>query len=75
MVNASQSRANTGTGNTEYNLVSILYHSLEEAATCEQYMADAEQQNDQDIAQFLREVQDEDRRRADRAKQLLKNRL
>jgi len=73
MANASQAKANTGTSNTEYNLVSILYHSLEEAATCEKYISDAG--NDQDIQQFLRDVQNEDRRRADRAKELLKNRM
>lgn len=65
---------NTGTRDVTYNLVSILYHALQGAETYEQYIRDAEG-SDQDLAQFFREVQEENRRRADRAKQLLSQRL
>jgi hypothetical protein len=70
-----QERSNTGTSNELYNLVSIMYHALQGAQTYETYIKDAEQSGDRDLAQFLREVQQEDRRRADRAKQLLSRRV
>lgn len=61
----------TGTSNEYYNLVSIMYHALNGAQTYDTYIRDAEQSGDRDIAQFFREVKQEDKRRADRAKQLL----
>lgn len=61
----------TGTSNEYYNLVSIMYHALNGAQTYDTYISDAEHSGDHDLAQFFREVQHEDKRRADRAKQLL----
>lgn len=66
---------NTGTQDIEYNLVSILYHALQGAETYDQYVQDAEQSGDRDLAEFFREVKQENSRRADRAKQLLHRRL
>ena len=66
---------NTGTGDVTYNLVSILYHALQGAETYEQYIADAQEGGDQDLAQFFRDVKAENSRRAERAKQLLGRRL
>ena len=66
---------NTGTGDVTYNLVSILYHALQGSETYEMYIADAEEGGDQDLAQFFRDVKDENSRRAERAKQLLSKRL
>jgi rubrerythrin len=70
-------QASTGTGTTDvtYNLVSILYHALQGAETYDQYISDAEQRNDKDLAQFFRDTKEENQRRADRAKQLLAQRL
>lgn len=65
----------TGTRDEHYNLVSVLYHTLQGADTYEQYIRDAEQAGDRELAQFLREVQTEDTRRAERAKALLRQRL
>ena len=65
----------TGTKDVHYNLISVLYHTLQGAETCMQYLADAEQAGDQELVQFLREVQQEDQRRANRAKMLLQQRL
>ena len=64
-------QSKTGTSNEYYNLVSILYHSLQGAQTYDTYIRDAEQSGDNDLAQFFRAVQQEDQRRAERAKQLL----
>jgi len=65
--------ANTGTKDATYNLVSILYHALQGADLYEQYANDAG--SDQDIASFFREVQQQEKQRADRAKQLLAKHL
>ena len=64
-------QSKTGTSNENYNLVSIMYHSLKGAQTYDTYIKDAEQSGDHDLAQFFREVQQEDKRRSERAKQLL----
>ncbi len=66
----------TGARDTTYNLVSILYHALQGAETYQQYVQDAQQGGgDQELAQFFRDVQQEEQRRAERAKQLLAQRL
>ena len=61
----------TGTGDVSYNLVSVLYHTLQEASTVQQYIDDAKQRGDKDAAEFFTEVQEQDRSRAERAKYLL----
>mgnify|MGYP003288422612 CR=1 FL=1 len=65
----------TGTQDVHYNLVSVLYHTLQGAETSMQYVSDAEQSGDEELARFFRDVQEEDRRRAERAKTLLGQRL
>jgi hypothetical protein len=65
----------TGTGDTVYDLVSIIYHALQGAETYGMYIADAEEVGDAELAKFFKEVQDEERRRSDRAKKLLAGRL
>ena len=66
---------NTGTGDITYNLVSILYHALQGAETYDQYINDATEGGDQDLAQFFRDVKEQNMQRAERAKQLLGQRL
>ena len=65
----------TGVRDEHYNLVSILYHALEGAETYDTYINDAEGAGDQELAQFFRQVQEEERRRAARAKELLGRKL
>jgi len=65
----------TGTQDVHYNLVSVLYHTLQGAETSVQYVSDAEESGDEELARFFRDVQEEDRRRAERAKTLLGQRL
>ncbi len=66
-----QNQSKTGTSNEYYNLISVMYHALHGAQTYDTYIKDAEQTGDRDLAQFFREVQQEDKRRSERAKQLL----
>jgi hypothetical protein len=72
---AAKGKEITGTRDAVYDLVSILYHALQGAETYGMYIADAEEVGDSELAKFFEEVQDEERRRADRAKQLLASRL
>jgi hypothetical protein len=58
-----------------YDLVSVLYHALQSQETIEQYIRDADEASDTALAQFFREIRDEDLTRADRAKVLLRERL
>jgi rubrerythrin len=66
---------NTGASNVTYNLTSVLYHALQGAETYDDYIRDAERQNDNDLASFFREVQQEERERAQRAQKLRAERL
>jgi rubrerythrin len=66
-----EGKATTGTRDITYDLVSILYHALQGAETYDRYCHDAIDSSDYDVAKFFREVQEEERRRADRAKEIL----
>jgi rubrerythrin len=72
---AATGKKMTGTGDTVYDLVSIIYHALQGAETYGMYIADAEEVGDAELAKFFKEVQDDERQRADRAKKLLAGRL
>lgn len=53
-----------------YDLISIQYHALKGAQVYARYLEDAAGQND-DVRQFIRQVHEEDSRRAVRAHELL----
>lgn len=61
----------TGTRDEHYNLVSVLYHALQAADSCEQYALDAEATGDERLAAFFREAQVAQAQIAERAKGLL----
>ena len=72
---SNDSTGDTGTRDITYDLVSVIYHSLKGAQTASSFIADAEQENNQDCAQFFGEIKQEYERRAERAKQLLTTHL
>src|SRR5215216_1569933 len=61
----------TGTRDEHYNLISVLYHALSAADTCERYALDAETVGDERLAAFFREAQVMQSQIAERAKGLL----
>ncbi len=65
----------TGTHDATYDIVSVLYHALQGAELYEEYASDAEEAGDQELARFFQDIQQEETRRASRAKQLLAKRL
>jgi hypothetical protein len=71
----TQSEQATGVQNTKYNLVSVLYHMLNGAATYDQYIQDAEQSGDQELAQFLQNVKKQNAECAHKAQELLAQRI
>lgn len=70
-----QSAGVTRTPNPQYDLASVLYHSLKGAQTYGTYVKDAEQEGDNELAQFFRQVQQEQVMCADKAKQMLAKRV
>jgi hypothetical protein len=64
----------TGTPNTIYDLSSVLFHALEGSASYDQYIQDAEEAGDEELATFFIQVRDEDSMRADEAQRLLAER-
>jgi hypothetical protein len=65
----------TGQRDEMYDLVSVLYHALQGAETCTQYVRDAEQKGDEELAEFFEETRSEYAERAAQAKGLLASRL
>ena len=69
--NASDTKINPHTMDKDYDLISILYHSLQAAETCSQYAQDAQTEGSPEVADFMRNVQDQHMRIAQQAKELL----
>src|SRR5919107_4562716 len=61
----------TGTRDEHYNLISVLYHALNGADTCDRYALDAETAGDERLMAFFRETQVMQSQIAERAKGLL----
>jgi hypothetical protein len=72
---SDNSQGDTGTRDVTYDLVSVVYHALQGAETTALYIADAEQEGNQEVAEFFRRIKDEYQTRAQEAKQLLTNHL
>ena len=62
----------TGTRDQTYDIISVLYHSLQGAETCQIYLQDAQEG---EIRSFFEEALNSQRQLADRAKQLLSQHL
>jgi hypothetical protein len=58
-----------------YGLISVIYHSLQGAETCTQYIADARRTGNDDLAGFFEECRDEQNRRALLGRRLLADEL
>jgi len=64
----------TGVKDSVYNLTSVLYHAAEGGTVYAKYIEDAEQEGDQELADFFRQVQQQDAQQAQQAKSLLDQR-
>ena len=61
----------TGTRDEHYDLVSVLYHALQGAESCDKYASDAEAAGEAELAAFFREAQEMQTRLAEGAKAML----
>jgi rubrerythrin len=62
----------TGFTDIAFDLISIQYHSLKAGHDYGQYVRDAENAGQDEVAAFFKEVQQQDQERAGRASDLLK---
>jgi rubrerythrin len=73
-VTTSGSEQLTGISDTVFNLGSVFYHAAEGGQVYAKYIEDAEREGDTEVAEFFREVQEQDARRAQKAKALISKR-
>ncbi len=66
---------NQGARDAHADLISVLYHLTHSEQRHSQYALDAKHAEDEELAQFLHEVREQQQRLAARAKQLLLERL
>jgi rubrerythrin len=64
----------TGISDTVFNLGSVFYHAAEGGQVYAKYIEDAEREGDTEVVEFFREVQQQDAKRAQRAKALISRR-
>jgi hypothetical protein len=57
----------TGVSDNDYNLSSVLYHAAQGGTLYPKYIEDAEKESDQELADFFREVQQQDAQRAQKS--------
>jgi hypothetical protein len=65
----------TGQRDEIYGVVSVLYHALQGAETYAKYVTDAQNAGDSELEQFFESCRSEEQQRAERAKNLLADRL
>lgn len=65
----------TGTKDKTYNIIWFTEACLDNVLRLEQYIQDAERDNDSELADFFRKAQGESRKGAEQGKALLKARL
>jgi hypothetical protein len=65
----------TGTKDKDYNIIWFVEQCLSNALRLETYVADAEREGDQDLAEFFRRAQGESRKGAEQGKDLMAKRL
>jgi len=64
----------TGVSDTVFNLGSVFYHAAEGSQVYHKYIEDAERDGDQELVEFFKEIQEQDAKRAQKAKELLSKR-
>ena len=65
----------TGTKDKDYNIIWFTEQCLQNALRLENYIQDAERDDDSDLADFFRKAQHESQKGAEQGKALLKSRL
>ena len=74
-VSTAETGQMTGTKDKTYNIIWFTEACLSNVLRLEQYIQDAERDNDSELADFFRKAQAESRKGGEQGKQLLKARL
>jgi hypothetical protein len=74
-VSTAETGQMTGTKDKTYNIIWFTEACLDNVLRLEQYIQDAERDNDSELAEFFRRAQAESRKGGEQGKQLLKARL
>jgi hypothetical protein len=64
----------TGISDSVYDLGSVFYHAAEGGQVYAEYIEDAQGEGDTELVEFFKEVQEQDAKRAQKAKSLLSRR-
>ena len=75
MTHAEETGQVTGTKDKNYNIIWFTEQSLSNALRLETYIADAERDGDQELAEFFRKAQADSRKGGEQGKKLLASRL
>jgi hypothetical protein len=65
----------TGTKDKDYNVIWFTEACLDNVLRLDQYIQDAERENDSELAEFFRRAQQESQKGAEQGKDLLRKRL
>ncbi len=68
-------KLSTNVPDKDYNLISVLYHALKGADKCDVYIKDAEEDNDEELAEFFKETKEKHMELAGKAKKLIAGRI
>jgi hypothetical protein len=74
-VSTAETGQKTGTKDKTYNIIWFTEACLDNVLRLEQYIQDAERENDSELADFFRKAQAESRKGGEQGKQLLRARL
>lgn len=75
MVQQAKRNCETGTTNEQYDLISVIYHSLQSAAVCDMYIQDADSSGDRELTDFFQQVKEQNCQQAEQAKKLMAQRM
>jgi len=67
--------SNTGVKDTNYDLISMIHHTMEATVRYTEYIKDAEEAGDQELAQFFTETQNAAKTTGQKAQDHLAKRL
>ena len=75
MTSSTETGHVTGTKDKTYNIIWFTEACLDNVLRLDQYIQDAERDNDAELAEFFRRAQAESRKGAEQGKQMLRTRL
>jgi hypothetical protein len=75
MGSAEETGQSTGTKDKDYNLIWFTEQSLSNALRLEEYVQDAERDDDNELAEFFRRAQNASKKGGEQGKELLKKRF